>query len=113
MFDGSDKRWKDLSIAGATNDEIRKQIAYEFGDGGGDNYHRHNGGSKPKVYSWDDSECITGKELIDMVREIFSIPQKRLTPRAPDSGYTPVQLALFTPEMFTVSEGCSQPSRCG
>ncbi len=46
-------------------------------------------------------------------REFWHIEQQRLTMRSPDSGYAPVQLELFSPEMFTVSEGYPQPSRCG
>ena len=81
---GSEARWEKLKASGASDQELREAIAYEFGDQGGFlsavGMTEYKGGKNPSVtmrYSGTtEKTTVTGKALVDMVRSMMEIPQK-------------------------------------
>lgn len=81
--------WSMLIKNGATDDEVKHLVDKCFGLGGGRGGPNmvpisYNGGSNPKFYwnsiSHHGKPTLTGKPLIDKVREVLGIPQKAKVP---------------------------------
>ena len=86
MFQKAESRWSELKASGATDDQIRAQIQKEFYLGGGvtiqpNGFVNHSSGGTNLWVSYfefpvnENPEVkISGRQLIDLVREAFEIP---------------------------------------
>jgi len=84
-FSGNEERWGALHTNGATDEQICQQVQHEFYLGGGctvrpDGFVNHSaGGAHLEIeyflFRSDKRIKISGKCLLDLVREAFDIPK--------------------------------------
>lgn len=79
---GFREKWLKLRETGASDEQIKTMLGHAFGLQGGGGITRHWGGTNPRV-QWgygDDAQTIKGKQLIEKIRSLFSIPEQGAAP---------------------------------
>jgi hypothetical protein len=89
-FAKAQSRWEAIQKYGATDEELTRQIANEFGIQGGSSGpyggYEIKGGKNPRIWfgmlGGKDRASLSGKKLIDAVRRIMAVPYRRGSDKA-------------------------------